>query len=96
LNINYGVARTEFIWLRIGTSASCCEYGNEPLGSIKCREFLNQPRIWHVLKAHSVEYFFLLVWKYSSYSKRILTTSLWIHLRFIDLNEQSWISDSFL
>jgi hypothetical protein len=21
--------------------AGCCEYGNEPLGSIKCREFLD-------------------------------------------------------
>jgi hypothetical protein len=76
LNINDRVARTEFIWLRIGTSAGCCEYGNEPLGSIKCREFLNQPRIWQVLKAHSTEYLFLLVWNYSSYSKTILTNSL--------------------
>jgi hypothetical protein len=71
------VARAEFILLGIGTSAGCCEYGNEPLGSIKCREFLNQPRICWVLKAYSEEYFFLLVWKYFSYnSKRILTNSL--------------------
>jgi hypothetical protein len=40
LNVNDGVARTEFIRLRIGTSAGCCEYGNEHLGSIKDRELL--------------------------------------------------------
>jgi len=76
------------------TSAGCCEYGNERLGSIKYREFFNQPRIWQVLKAHSVEYFFLLVWKYfSSYSRRILTNSLWICLIFIYLNTFTAIVD---
>jgi hypothetical protein len=30
-----------FIWLRIGTGGGSCEQGNEPLGSIKCREFLD-------------------------------------------------------
>jgi hypothetical protein len=27
-------------WLRIGTGGGNCEYSNEPLGSIKCGEFL--------------------------------------------------------
>jgi len=77
LNIKDGVAETEFILHRTRTSAGRCENGNEHLGSIKHREFFNQPRIWQVLKAHSVEYFFLPVWKhFSSYSKRILTNSL--------------------
>ena len=31
---------TEWSWLRIGTGAGTWECGNEPLGSIKCREFL--------------------------------------------------------
>jgi len=29
------------IWLRIGQLAGYCECGNEPLGSIKCGEFLD-------------------------------------------------------
>jgi hypothetical protein len=28
------------VWLRIGTVESSCKFGNEPSGSIKCREFL--------------------------------------------------------
>jgi hypothetical protein len=32
---------TGLIWLKIGTRVSCCEHGNEPLGTIKCREFLD-------------------------------------------------------
>jgi hypothetical protein len=28
-------------WLRIGTGGSTCDCGNEPSGSIKCREFLD-------------------------------------------------------
>jgi len=28
-------------WLRIGTGGGTCECGNEPSGSIKCREFLD-------------------------------------------------------
>jgi hypothetical protein len=33
---------TGLIWLRIGTQvAGSCEHGNEPLGSIKCGEFLD-------------------------------------------------------
>jgi len=32
-----GVAWTGLIWLRMGS----CECGNEPLGSIKCGEFLD-------------------------------------------------------
>jgi hypothetical protein len=34
-------AWTGFSWLRIGTVAVTCEYGNELLGSIKCGEFLD-------------------------------------------------------
>jgi hypothetical protein len=34
-------AWTGWIWLRIGQMAGCCECGNEPLGSIKCGEFLD-------------------------------------------------------
>jgi hypothetical protein len=34
-------ARTGSIWLRIGKVVSTCECGNEPLGSIKCGEFLD-------------------------------------------------------
>jgi hypothetical protein len=32
----------EFIWLRIGTSGSFCEHGNEPSGSIQCSELPEQ------------------------------------------------------
>jgi hypothetical protein len=32
--------RKETQILKIGTAADSCEHGNEPLGSIKCREFL--------------------------------------------------------
>jgi hypothetical protein len=32
---------TGFSWLSIETGGGTCEFGNEPLGSIKCREFLN-------------------------------------------------------
>ena len=28
-------------WLRIGQVAGTCDCGNEPSGSIKCREFLD-------------------------------------------------------
>jgi hypothetical protein len=34
-------ARTGLIWLRIGTSGGLCKHGNEPLGFIKCRKFLD-------------------------------------------------------
>jgi hypothetical protein len=30
-----------FVWFRIGPSAGCCEHGNEPLGSINGKEYLN-------------------------------------------------------
>jgi hypothetical protein len=30
------------IWLRIGQEADICECGNEPSGSIKCGELLDQ------------------------------------------------------
>ena len=29
-------------WIDLGQLAGTCECGNEPLGSIKCREFLDQ------------------------------------------------------
>jgi len=32
---------TALIWLRIGTGGSACECNNEPVGSIKCGEFLD-------------------------------------------------------
>jgi hypothetical protein len=32
---------TGLSWLRIGTLAGTCEYGNEPSGSIRCGEFLD-------------------------------------------------------
>jgi len=28
-------------WIELGQVAGSCECGNEPLGSIKCREFLD-------------------------------------------------------
>jgi hypothetical protein len=28
------------MWLRTGTRRGCCEHGNEPSGSVKCRESL--------------------------------------------------------
>jgi hypothetical protein len=31
-----------FIWLRLWTNTSCCEYGNEPPVSIKCGVFSSQ------------------------------------------------------
>ena len=33
-------AWTTSIWLRTGTGGGFCRCGNEPFGSIKCREFL--------------------------------------------------------
>jgi hypothetical protein len=35
-----GGAWTGSILLRTGTGGGCCEYGDEPSGSIKCGEFL--------------------------------------------------------
>jgi hypothetical protein len=37
-------AWTGLIWLREGIVGISCECGNEPLGSIKCGEFLDQLR----------------------------------------------------
>jgi hypothetical protein len=31
---------TGWIWLRIGQMVGSCKCGNEPTGSLKCREFL--------------------------------------------------------
>jgi len=36
-----GGAWTGLIWLRLGQMVGACECGNEPLSSIKCREFLD-------------------------------------------------------
>jgi hypothetical protein len=36
-----GVVGTGESWLRIGTGAGTCEYGDEPSGSKKCEEFLD-------------------------------------------------------
>ena len=33
-----------------GQMAGCCERGNEPSGSVKCGEFLNQLKTDHILK----------------------------------------------
>ena len=35
---------TGWMWLRIGKGGGCCECENEPSGSIKCGEFLDQLR----------------------------------------------------
>jgi hypothetical protein len=43
----------ELIWLRMGTVEGCCEHGNEPLGSIKCREILEWLHSWRLLKKDS-------------------------------------------
>jgi hypothetical protein len=34
-------------------SSGCCEHGNEPLGSTKCREFPDQLRNYRLLKKDS-------------------------------------------
>jgi hypothetical protein len=42
-----GRVLTGFIWLMIDTRGRllyCCEHGNEPLGIVKCGEFLDQLR----------------------------------------------------
>jgi len=36
-----GELQTGLIWLRIGTGRRRCECGNEPSGSMKCKEFLD-------------------------------------------------------
>jgi hypothetical protein len=42
-NNNNNNNNMEWSWLRIWTGGGgTCEYGNEPLGPIKCREFLDQ------------------------------------------------------
>jgi hypothetical protein len=46
-------AWTGFIWLRIGQVVGCCECGNEPSGSIKCGEFLDQLRTGQLLRNDS-------------------------------------------
>jgi hypothetical protein len=41
------------IWLRIQTGGGCCECGNKPPDSIKCREFLNWLKTFYFLKKDS-------------------------------------------
>jgi hypothetical protein len=40
----------------------CCEYGDELLGSMKCREFFDQLRFYWVLKKDSVSWSYLVGW----------------------------------
>jgi hypothetical protein len=35
------MAWNELIWHMIGTGGDCCEYDNEPSGSMKFEEFVN-------------------------------------------------------
>jgi hypothetical protein len=35
-----------------GPLTGCCEHGNEPTGSIKCWEILEEVRDWWLLKKH--------------------------------------------
>jgi hypothetical protein len=37
-------ARTGLIWIKIGKVSGTCECGNEPSGSVKCGEFIDQLR----------------------------------------------------
>jgi hypothetical protein len=41
------------IWLWIGTSEGSCEHGDEPSGSIKCREVPEWLHNWQLLKKGS-------------------------------------------
>jgi len=40
--------------LEQGPVVSCCEHSNEPLGSIKCRKFLDQWSDYQLLKKDSI------------------------------------------
>jgi hypothetical protein len=44
---------TGFKWLRIFPVADSCKHCNEPLGSIKCREFLYQLSDYQLLKDYT-------------------------------------------
>jgi len=46
-------AWTGLIWLRIGTGVGLFKRDNEPSGSIKCGEFLDQMRSSQLLKKDS-------------------------------------------
>ena len=46
-------AWTGLIWLRKGTGGGAFKDGNEPSGSIKCREFLDYPRTGQLLRKDS-------------------------------------------
>jgi hypothetical protein len=43
-----------FIWLRTGMNAGSYEHGNEPSGSMKCWEILEQLDDWKLLEKDSV------------------------------------------
>jgi hypothetical protein len=57
--INIGMDLREIGWVGIYWIAvaqdreGCCEHGNEPSGSIKCWEILEQLRNWRLLKKDS-------------------------------------------
>jgi hypothetical protein len=36
------MGRTEFSWLRIGSSGGLCEHGNEPCGSIRKQDIFDK------------------------------------------------------
>jgi hypothetical protein len=44
---------TGFFWLKTSAGGSSCEYGDEPSGSIKVSEFLNQVSSYQLLKKRS-------------------------------------------
>jgi hypothetical protein len=43
MRVKYSVkVSTGFIWLSIGAAAGCFEYGDDPLGAVRAREFLTK------------------------------------------------------
>jgi hypothetical protein len=45
--------------LGVQWQAGCCEHGNEPSGSIKCGEFLDQMRDRQLLEKDSAPWYYL-------------------------------------
>jgi hypothetical protein len=45
----YELVWTEMIWLRLGTRGGLLEHGNEPSGSLKCWEVLEELNKWQFL-----------------------------------------------
>jgi hypothetical protein len=54
MDLGYDGMWIGLVWLRIGTVEGSCQHRNEPSGSIKCWEFLEQLHIWRLLKKNSV------------------------------------------